>query len=129
MSATSNFQLYTKAAVYVNGQQLCEEASVKINRVTNAQEVKTVCKGFAGMSEGSRMCSITIDSAVPTAGFEMDPGSFMQNLDIVELTIFAANQQITSKGYFTSDDFSHSVDSSSKLEFQFVGSYPLWQTI
>ncbi|KYF87787.1 hypothetical protein BE20_24900 [Sorangium cellulosum] len=122
----ANLDLYTKAQVYVNSALLAEEASVTIKRSTGAQQVKTVAKGFAGLSPGSPMCEITVSNAVPSADFELDPGQFMKDLEVVEVTIFAAGRTATSKGFITDDNFSHAVDTASKLDFTFVGQFPEW---
>lgn len=122
----ANLDRYTKATVYLNGKLLTEESSVDITRTTGSQPVKTTAKGYAGESPGSPMCEVTCENAVPSADFEVDAGSYMLDLEVVELTIFAGGRTATSKGTIYEDNFSHAVDNQSKLRFKFRGQFPTW---
>jgi len=122
----SNLQKYTKATVYWNGTLLSEESSVTVKRVSGAQPVKTTAKGFAGMSPGAPMMTISIDSAVPAADFELNPGPVIENLEDGEITVFAGGRTLTSKGFITDDNFTHAVESQSKLSFEFTGQFADW---
>lgn len=127
----ANLQQYAKATLYWNGSPLAEEASVTIKRASNAQIVKTVAKGFAGMSQGAPMVNISVSNAVPSAGFEMDPGDFiMQNL-VGQLTVVLGDYSLslTANGFITDDNFSHAVDTASKLDFDFVTGPVLWSRL
>jgi len=119
-------QLYTLASIFVDGSLLAEEVSVGIDRNMRVQEVMTVAKGFAGISPGAAMIMITVDNAVPAADFELNPGARMKGLAVVELTVFAAGRTLTSKGFFIEDNFSHAVNSESKLNIKFVGEMADW---
>ena len=117
-----SLQLYSQIEIFVNGSKLAEEAQISIERNTNAQVVNTVAKGFAGMAPGAAIMTIRVTNAVPSAGFEMNPGNFMGMssggaLGVVELTFFAASQTLTTKGFITTDSLSHSVGAESKIEF------------
>lgn len=123
---SGNLENYTKATIYIDGQLLAEEASVTVKRTTAAQIVKTVAKGFAGVSPGAAMIEVSVENAVPADNFELNPQKYMTGLDVAELTIFAANSTLTSKGFILSDNFSHAVDTQSKLSFEFTGQYAEW---
>lgn len=123
----ANFQLYTQAFVYINSALLAEEAEVRVARTTNASDVLTVAKGFAGQSPGAAMTTITVTSAVPAADFEFDPGRYMNTLETVEVTIAAAGKTMTLKGFIPEDGFNHSVNSQSQLEFTIKGNFALWE--
>lgn len=123
----SDLQLYTKAQVYVGGSLLSEEADVSVKRMTGAQVVKTVAKGFAGLSPGAPMLQVSISNAVPAVDFEYNPGTNMLDLDVVEITVFAAGRTLTSKGFVTDDNFSHAVETQSKLAFEFTGQFADWE--
>lgn len=127
----ANLQQYAKATLHWNGSALAEEASVTIKRASNAQIVKTVLKGFAGMSQGAPMVNVSISNAVPSAGFEMDPGDFIMNNLIGQLTIILGDYslQLTANGYITDDNFSHAVDTASKLDFEFVTGPIKWEKV
>ena len=122
----ANLGLYTKALVYWNGKQLTEETSASVSRETNAQIVKTVAKGLAGVSPGAAMITVSVKNAAPSTDFELNPGPFMGGLQVGELTIFAAGRTLTSKGFILKDNFSHAVDSASELDFDFTGQFADW---
>jgi len=123
---TTNLQLYALADVFVNGSLLAEEASVTIDRATNSQQVLTVNKGYSGESPGALMTEISVDSAVPAVGFELNPGLYMGALQAVEFTIFAGSKKLTFNGFIISDNFSHAVNTESKLSFKARGSFSDW---
>ncbi len=125
----ANLQQYAKAELHWNGKVLSEEASVTIKRASGAQIVKTVAKGLAGLSPGSPMVNISISNAVPSAGFEMDPGEFILNNLIGQLTIILGHfsLQMTCNGFILDDSFSHAVDTASKLDFEFISGPARWE--
>ena len=117
--------LYAQAEVFINGSKLAEEAQVSVERNTNAQVVNTVAKGFAGLATGAPVMNIKITNAVPAVAFELNPGAFMGmpsggSLQVIELTIFAAGQTLTAKGFVLNDNFSHAVNTESKLEMSLM---------
>lgn len=127
----NNLGQYSKAQVLWNGQLLAEEASVTLKRASNAQQVKTVAKGFAGMTVGAAMTSGTVSNAVPSSGFELDPGPFINQVLQGQLTIIIGDpseQQfaLTVNAFITDDNFSHAVDANSKLDFDFIAQPGDW---
>lgn len=119
-------QLYTQCEVYLDGAKLTEETGVKLGRTTKAQLVETVARGFAGMSPGAKMITVSVDNAAPAASLEVDPGTYMTGLRVAELTLFAAGKTLTSKGFITDDSFSHSVNTPSAISFEFIGEWAEW---
>jgi hypothetical protein len=122
-----NLQVYTKATVYIDGNLLSEEASISVKRSTGSQPVKTVAKGYSGESPGAPMAEGQCENAVPAADFEMDPGQYMANLQSAELTVFAAGSTFTTTVFIYEDNFSHAVETQSKLAFSFRGPYADWE--
>lgn len=120
----TNQQLYSLLYCTVNGALLTEHISVEIRRLTDAQVIKTVAKGFAGVSPGAPWCSVDVKNAVPSTDFELDPGPFMKALEAVEMGFQIASKQGVSKGFILEDSISGAVDSPSGLSFKFIGSYP-----
>ena len=123
----ANLDIYTKATVYVNSSLLSEEATVTVKRMSGAQPVKTTAKGLAGFSPGAPMLTISVSNAVPSADFELDPGKMISDLEVAEVTIFAAGRTLTSKGCILDDNFSHAVETASKLDFEFTGAMAHWE--
>jgi hypothetical protein len=111
-------KIYTNAQVYLRGKLLCEAASVKIDRKTNATQVATMALGFSGATPGAGMCEISVESKVPSADFEVDPGSFfVKKLVPVDLTVFAAGRTFSSQVLIHEDNFSAGVNQDSALSF------------
>lgn len=123
----ANVQQYTKASVYVNGSLLTEESSVTIKRSSGGNAVKTVAKGYAGRSPGAAMTMITVKNAVPSADFELNPGTFINFTEEIEISVFAAGRTLTCVGFVDGDTFSHGVDGAAELEFEFEGGPSDWQ--
>lgn len=140
----SNLVQYAKALVSFNAQSgnngapgssnafsgvLAEEASVTVKRTSNAQQVKTVAKGFAGMSQGAPMTEIDVSCSVRSSGFELDVGDYILNNLVGQLVITLGDtaETFTCNGFFTSDNFSHAVDTASKYDFTFVGGPTQWE--
>ena len=118
--------LYATIEAYIDGSKVAQATSVKLSRTTKAQQVDTMGLGFAGMSEGAKMITVSIDNAVPSADFELDPGSYMTRLRSVELTLFSAGRTLTSKGFIIDDNYSKSTNSPSALSFEFLGAWAEW---
>lgn len=121
-----SFTQFAKAICYIGPKQLTMETQCSITRTTGSQPVKTVALGYAGESPGSPMGEISIDSAVPSADFELDPGQFMKNLKQATITIFGPNRTLTTDLFIYEDTFTHSVDQESKLSFKGRCQYPDW---
>lgn len=120
-------KLYSDIQVYVEGALLTEENHVTVTRDANFKEVDTVARGFAGVSRGSGRTTLQIRNAVPAAGVEFDPGSYMKALQTVEITLFRAGAQLTGKFYVRTDTSEHSVNAESSLNFDAIGPFVDWQ--
>lgn len=60
------------AQVFVNGRLLAEAQTSRLSLTANDNEVNTMQKGFAGFSDGPERAEVSIDTAVPKAGYELD---------------------------------------------------------
>lgn len=123
-------EVYTLATVYVDGALLTEESSVTVDRDARMQEVNTVAKGFAGMSPGAPIIRIDIENGVPARDFELNPGKYFVNpadIQVVEVTIFAAGRSLTTRGFITKDNFRHAVNAEARLSMNFIGEPADWQ--
>ena len=126
--------LYSIGEIYINSQFAMQEASMTFSRKTNSQAVLTVALGYAGESPGAPMCEVEVTNAVPSAGFEIDPGKFMGStgggaqtaLQPVQFTLFVAGKTLVFKGFIIEDSFSHAVNSEAKLNFKARGEFSLW---
>jgi hypothetical protein len=121
-------QLYTAAFVYIDGVLQAEESDVKITRRTNSNPSNSVAKGYSGESPGAGMLEISITSNCPAAGLEFDPGRYMFPVPReIELSIYAHDKVLVTKGFLVDDDFGHGVSSEAKLSFNFRGQPAQWE--
>lgn len=126
----ANLIQYAQIKIYANGSLLVEEASVTMKRSSNAQMIKTVAKGFAGVSKGAPMTTVQISSAVPSAGYELDPTVYINSNNIIQFTlVLGEGLQATMNGFITDDDSTHAVDTPSKLDISFVTGPVVWEQI
>lgn len=126
-NSTTSLQLYTGALLYLNGAALTEEAEVRMERTVHATEVYTIHNSLAGFSSGNPQTTIDVRNAVPAKDFELNPGAFILNLQMCELTMFAAGRVMTAKGFITKDNFDHAVNKESTLAFTFVAKMVDWR--
>jgi hypothetical protein len=120
-------ELYTNAAVYIQGALLLQATSVTIDRKTGAQPQLTLAGGFVGMSPGAPMMEISFANAVPSAGMEFDPGEFMKLLSTTAFTIFAGNRSLTTTGFVTEDSFKKAANSEAVLDIKMTCVFAEWQ--
>lgn len=120
-------ELYTNAALYINGAMMLQSVSVQISRKTNAQPQLTLAKGWAGMSPGAPMLEVTFSNAVPAAGMEYDPGAVMAALGTEAFTIFAGNASLTTTGFVTEDTFKKAVNSEASHDITMMCEFAEWQ--
>lgn len=123
----ADLQLYTKATVYINSGLLSQESSVSIDRNSGSSPVDTVANGYSGESPGSPKLEISIDNAVPSADFELNPGSFMKLLTPVEISIFAAGRTLTTTGFVYADNFTHAVNTPAKITMKLRAKFTDWE--
>lgn len=127
MPPPANQQLYSLVYCAVGGALLVEHTQATLRRLTDAQVIKTVARGFSGVSPGAPWCSIDVDEAVPSVGFDLDPTPYLLSLQSVEIQLQAASLQSVSKGFILEDTLVHAVDSPSKISFRFIGAFPVWK--
>ncbi len=120
-------KIYTSAALYINNQLLSEAIDLTINFNGNHQRVSTMARGFAGMSKGAPVLEISCNNATPEAGFEFDPSIYINNVQEIKITVFAAGQTLTTKGFIESGSFTKGVDSAASLSMSFVGPPAIWE--
>jgi len=120
-------QEYSSSAVYINNSQLTENASVQVARDAGFQRVLTIAKGFAGVSPGAKLATVTIKGAVPSAGFEFDPGDVMEGLIPVSVAVFAASATFITRGFVEKDTFSHATNGEAMQDIDIICEYGKWE--
>src|SRR3974377_1052062 len=96
-------QLYSSVYVSVDSLLLAEESSVTVDRKTGSQPVSTVVKDYAGESPGAKTMNISVETGVPSADFELNPGKYMTILKDCEITLFCAGRTLRTRGFIVED--------------------------
>lgn len=116
----ANLQLYSSAYVFVAGALLTQESSVTVDKNPGLNLVYTTVVGLAGASQGASVAEITVDNAVPSADFELNPDQFMATGAVVEVKVQMASRTSVFTGFIMGATYSHSVNDSSKLTMKFT---------
>ena len=106
---------------FADGQMFAESQSVDVEHDPQMQPVYTQQKGFAGMTPGAEVTKFTVDSAVPASGYEYDYLDKLQNVTVVEATLFAASKKLTVKGYITNLKKKFAWNNPATVTFDFMG--------
>lgn len=119
--------LYSNAYVTMDSAVLSEATSIRINKNPNLNLVSTLAKGFSGVTLGAAMCEITIETAVPSADFEVNPDRFMTIGKQVELGAVMASRQMQGKMFITGAEYSAGVGQATNLSISLVGPLAPWE--
>ena len=123
----ANLQQYTLLYVTADGALLSQEQSLQVDRTTNSQAVSTVANGYSGESPGAGMMEVTVESEVPSGGFEFDAGKKMAALIPTKVfTIGPAGKQLKGECMIISDSIKHAVNSATAYTFRARGPFALW---
>lgn len=120
-------QLYSNAYVTFDSAVLAEAASIRINKNPNLNVIATLAKGFAGVNLGAGMCEITIETAVPSADFEVNPDPFMTTGKLVEIGVVMAGRQMQAKMFISGADYSAGVNQPVNLSISLIGPLAEWE--
>ncbi len=104
-------KIYSKGAVFVDGNPIAEATNISARYSNNSNAVDTIEQGRSGRSPGAASSTVTITSAVPAAGVDMDYLKSLLNLTLVEVVVFARGKKIKMKGFFTEVEEEYGVGS------------------
>ncbi len=92
--------LYGVLYCKVNGDLLSQAQSVETDVVSDASIIKTLVRGFAGISTDSAIRRVKCMNVVPITGFEFDAESALANHEEIEIMLqYDSGQSTISKGY------------------------------
>lgn len=117
----SSLQIYERGALFAGGALLVESQSISVDVDPGLNEIKTMQRGFAGVSPGSEMTKIDVSEALPRAGVDYDALSAIQGVEIVEMVLFAAAKKWKCKGFINSLKMSLGADKAAEYSFTFIG--------
>jgi hypothetical protein len=124
----SNTELYSLVFATVGNAILAEAQTIDLKRIGGGQIVGTIAKRFAGISPGMSLCQISIESAVPAAGFEYDPGDVIDGYVPVKVGIAGpGGKTAKSVGFIMEDQIKGAMNAPSGHTMMFTGSYPSFE--
>lgn len=123
----TGMQLYSNAYVTFDGAVLTEVGSIRINKNPNLNLVSTLAKGLAGATLGAGMCEVTLETAVPSADFEVNPDKFTVIGKQVEFGAVMAGRQMQTKMFITGTEYSAGVNQPTSLSISLVGPLAPWE--
>lgn len=110
-------KLYTKGRIFVfnedgAGGLVAECTSFSVDFNTNDNDVVTLADGFTGITPGAGTVSVSIDTAVPRTGFEMEWHTWAKERKIIEITGHRGASTISCKGFIKRVGEQHGTDGS-----------------
>lgn len=118
---------YSAAHITMENALLAEAGSISIRKNPAINPVLTLLLGWAGFSQGASSCEMTIDSAVPSADFEVNPDKFMVKGKLVEIGAVMGNRQMTGKMVITGADYSAAVNQEARVQITLQGPLAPWE--
>lgn len=112
---------YAKGAFFLDGQLLVESQSIDVEFDAGNQIITTQQKGFGGISPGSPSTKMTVKSAIPKSGLEVDLYTLSKDRTPVDAVVFAGGTTRTSRGFIMTVSESFGVDNPSTIDFTFEG--------
>lgn len=115
--------LYDQVYAYIDGGLMAEAISINTALEGDNQPALTIVKGFAGITPSPKTRTISVESAVPSTGFEFDfEQAFLDSAEVeIVLQLGSNGKECTSRGYFTTVPVSAGVGQAATISFEFTG--------
>lgn len=110
--------------VQFNSRTLAEAVSISTNIASNSSEVLTMKKGLAGRSAGPTRTEISVESAVPKGGMELEFAEMCVKDADVTITHRFAGKTYIYEGWIDSVESSQSTDSPASVSFSVIAGPP-----
>lgn len=112
---------YTQALLFVDGILAAEEVSCELDEDAGNNVVLTQAKGFAGITPGADQTKLSVTSAIPRAGVEIDYDDRRKKRTPTEFMIARGGKRKQFKGFVMNTKESHGVNKTSELSFEAQG--------
>lgn len=111
--------------IYFGAQLLAEATRVRFSVSGNNRRVRTMQKAAAGRSRGAVESEVSIDSAVPLAGMEVEFIEICINNENVRVVVDVAGQQFQIDGWVEDSEVTQGVDDTAGVSATVFGGKPL----
>lgn len=113
-----------KADIFVNGRVLAEAVSTRVRIIANNNKVMTMKRGLAGKSDGPREAEMTIENAIPRAGFEQDFFDYCKKGAYLRVVLKSGNQRHQFDMWVESAEINNATDRPASLSAELMGTAP-----
>lgn len=103
--------------IYLGATPVLEAQMIDVSLATGNNTVKTLRKGRAGHSKGSREYTIKVDSAIPRSGVEVDWEAIAEAGEPIEIHVVLAGKTRTYTGDIRDVSLSTNTDSPNKISW------------
>lgn len=107
--------------VLYNGRPVLQASSIDFNIETDNKDVNTLLLGRAGHSAGSKSVKVSVSSAVPQDGLEVDWPAIADAQAEVALAFRLADTTYNLRGDVRSVKLGTSTDKANEVSFEFSG--------
>jgi len=114
-------KIYSSGFCTFDNLLLTEVGEFSINKNPNINPVLTLVRGFAGINIGAGVCEVTIETAVPSADFEVNPEPFMKTGKEIEMGFVLAGRQMAVKMFITGANYAVGVGRPTSLSISLIG--------
>lgn len=109
------------AFIRYNGRPILQSNKVTLDFQSNNNDVNTSLLGRAGHSTGAKKVVVSVESAVPIGGLEVDWIGLCDAQAEVALDFVFARRTYSCTGDIRSANLSHSVDDANAVNFELHG--------
>jgi hypothetical protein len=112
---------YAVGYIMYNGQALTEVSEVDFEEESNDKPVDTLVRGRSGYSSGAETCKVTLKSAIPRPGYEVNFHTLCRTHQTVQVRFRIAGVERTAEGRIMTAKSSTSVGSASSVDVTIDG--------
>ena len=110
-----------KGKVFVNGRLQAECSSVRVREISNNQPVHTFHKDLAGKSDGPNEAEITLEGAIPVAGYETSFDDALIDKAFMQVTTAHGGKRNTYDCWVDDFETSHAVNQTANYTVNLKG--------
>lgn len=112
---------YATGYIMYAGAALTEASEVDFEEESNDKPVDTILKGRSGYSSGAEACKVTIKSAIPRAGYEVNFHQICRKHQTIQVRFRIAGVERTAEGRIMSVKSSYGVNGAAALDVTIDG--------
>lgn len=120
---------YTQAALFIDNVLAVEVTDFNVSYESGDNDVETMQLGYAGRSQGPRKTMISVNSAIPRSGFEIDYLQRLQDGSAVKMVWYRGAQKVSCEGFIKSVKESFGTTQTSQVSFEFTGTSAVTATL